>query len=108
GNGGDGGKGGQIKVFADSIASIYFGKINLLNMGGKGGNAGRGGKNGSSGTEGKLSFGLYMLSSSINSLITGRGQKGMMGTDGEYGLEPTYETISLKRLEQMEQNIRNK
>jgi hypothetical protein len=31
----------------------------------------------------------------------------MMGVNGEYGLEPTFETISLKRLEQMEQNIRN-
>ena len=107
GNGGDGGRGGQIKVFADSVASLYFGKITLLNVGGKGGSAGRGGKNGANGSDDKLSFGLSLIAKTLNSLVSGRGQKGMMGVNGEYGLEPTFETISLKRLEQMEQNIRN-
>jgi hypothetical protein len=31
----------------------------------------------------------------------------MMGTVGEYGLEPTYEVVTKKRMEQMEQSIRN-
>ena len=107
GDGGDGGRGGQIKVFADSVASLYFGKITLLNVGGKGGSAGRGGKNGANGSDDKLSFGLSLIAKTLNSLVSGRGQKGMMGVNGEYGLETTFETISLKRLEQMEQNIRN-
>lgn len=107
GNGGDGGNGGQIKVFADSIASMYFGKITLLNFGGKGGSAGRGGKNGANGSDDKLSFGLSLIAKTLNSLVSGRGQKGMMGTVGEYGLEPTYEVVTKKRMEQMEQNIRN-
>ncbi|MFA9214690.1 MAG: hypothetical protein ACEQSR_12725 [Candidatus Methylacidiphilales bacterium] len=108
GDGGEGGKGGSFKVYADSAASFYFDRIELVNNGGYGGQGGRGGKNGATGNEKSSGAGSYLLQSILRSIITGRGPTGMSGYNGEKGEDPIFEIISKKAIEQMEQRVRKR
>ena len=105
GDGGDGGKGGTFKVYADSVASLYFDKIDLINDGGFGGQGGSGGKNGAAGNEKLSGTGSYLVQSLVRSIFTGRGLKGMSGYSGEKGEEPAFEIITKKAIDQMEQRV---
>ncbi len=108
GDGGEGGKGGSFKVFADSAASFYFDRIELINNGGYGGQGGRGGKNGLSGNEKASGAGSYLLQSLVKLVFPGRGPTGMSGYNGEKGEDPIFEIISKKAIEQMEQRLRKR
>ena len=108
GDGGEGGKGGSFKVYADSVASLYFDRIELINNGGYGGQGGKGGKNGATGNVKSSGAGSYLLQSVLRSIITGRGPTGMSGYSGEKGEDPIFEIISKKSIEQMEQRVRKR
>lgn len=108
GYGGEGGKGGSFKVYADSVASLYFDRIELINNGGYGGQGGKGGKNGATGNEKSSGAGSYLLQSVLRSIITGRGPSGMSGYSGEKGDEPIFDIVSKKSIEQMEQRVRKR
>ena len=105
GDGGDGGKGGSFKVYADSVASLYFDRIELINNGGNGGQGGKGGKNGATGNEKTSLASSYLLQSISRSIFTGRGSTGMSGYNGEKGEEPIFEIITKNAIEQMEQRV---
>lgn len=108
GDGGDGGRGGSFKVYADSVASLYYDRIELINNGGYGGQGGRGGKNGATGNEKSSGAGSYLLQSFLRSIITGRGPTGMSGYIGEKVEDPIFEIISKNSIEQMEQRLRKR
>jgi hypothetical protein len=108
GNGGEGGKGGSFRVYADSAASFYLDRFELVNNGGYGGNGGRGGKNGVSGNEKASGGGSYLVKSLFKFVFPGRGPAGMSGYNGEKGEDPIIEIISKKSIEQMEERVRKR